>query len=205
MRDFVRDDVAAHLGRGEDQPPVEPDPALRRAAAQRVPASPMLTARGRDPGARRRIRRSLATSCRERGRLRNARPAAPGRSRARRSAARRREHAAFVASAIHTIRTSLALDRDRRARSEGSPARRAASCASIHSRWSSAQASAARRLVRHGQVSLSTPLASSKPQAQPPRAAQRANLDRQPAAPPPGGFRAAVRPHDIPARRRRLR
>src|SRR5690348_8277713 len=36
-----------------------------------------------------------------------------------------------------------------------------ASCASIHSRWSSAQASAARRLVRHGQVSLSVPLASS--------------------------------------------
>jgi hypothetical protein len=43
----------------------------------------------------------------------------------------------------------------------GSPGRLRASCASIHSRWSSAQASAERRLVRIGQVSLRTPRPSS--------------------------------------------
>ena len=59
------------------------------------------------------------------------------------------------------IRTSLPSSGMNDPGSKGSPGSDRASCVSIQSRWSSAQAKAARRLVRHGQVSLSLPLASS--------------------------------------------
>src|SRR5579864_3948606 len=57
---------------------------------------------------------------------------------------------------------------------KGSAGSARASWASIQSRWSSAQASAARRLVRHGQVSLSVPAVSSNR-----RRSRRADLRRR--------------------------
>jgi len=59
------------------------------------------------------------------------------------------------------MRTSVPSTGINAPRANGSGGDARASCASIQSRWSSAQASAVRRLVRSGQVSLSIPRASS--------------------------------------------
>ena len=50
MRDLVRDDVAAHLRRREDQPPAERIRPCDEQLPQRVPASPTLTERDVDAG-----------------------------------------------------------------------------------------------------------------------------------------------------------
>ena len=50
MRDLVRDDVAADLGRGEDQPPAQPDSALRRAASPARAGIADADRAARDPG-----------------------------------------------------------------------------------------------------------------------------------------------------------
>ena len=187
MRDLVRDDVAAHVGRSEDQPPAQADPALRRAAAPaRAGIADADVARATTPAAGRELgdfaRHGRRAPCRFRkDSMRRARPARgpPQRSSA---SSRRGVRGQPSDPGIRTGRPSIGI---MASGANGSPGSARASCASIQSRWSSAQASAARRLVRHGQVSFRTPARFVEAQPQSPRAAYSTDVDRRPEAPLP--------------------
>ena len=161
VRDLVRRDVAADLRRREDQPPAHPDPALRRAAA---PARRRVADRDRARHHAGRggefgdvARHGVARAALEEA-LDRARNAVGGPAATKLTVEQPRRARPVLAPDDADV---ASFERDDAPGTSGSGGSARASCASIQSRWSSAQASAARRLVRHGQVSLSVPAASS--------------------------------------------
>ena len=129
VRDLVRDDVAAHVGRREDQPPAQAGSGLATSSCPSAcAASPTLTARGATPAALGELGDLAATWCRSARRLRNAsmRRAQP----ARRAAAAqlavrqpRRARRGFATRRSAISRPSIGIDRAGRERL--APARRA--------------------------------------------------------------------------------
>ena len=190
VRDLVGDDVAAHRRRREDQPPAQAGSAPRdEQLPHRLAASPTPTVGGeRDAGRRgiiRRPRSDMVSSARFLRKRFDPAGEPVGTGRRRRSsppAQPRRARRALRAQACERREPSIGMTAPGSNRIERFGAGKL--LIGIHSACSSIQASAARRLVRHGQVSLSMPVHVIEAQPHAARIAHRPNLDRQVGARP---------------------